>query len=271
MYALIPALLRELEAEARLHRTLSRLAPEITLVLVTQGDYLTRPLPARFRGLIHRHSDVPLGKWPAVRLGLNSIPRDSDSPLLLIDGDDPVAADSIRAMVSAADSGVDFAIGDRDRIQLHAAGTTEPEARTFLEVFTNTLLLLTLGGAIRKIGPDIQSGLYVLSERARRLLSLEYVRDYGGELSLFFELSRAGFEYSTVPVTTNPATPSSYSVQKIIQSIARLPFTSGVSSDQMDRALELAPTLYARYLPVEHRSRFTSAVSALLPAFSRRT
>jgi len=159
---------------------------------------------------------------------------------------------------SAGSSNADYVVGDRSMILLHADDQLSPQSRVFVEIFSNTLLLLILQTQrpIPNAGSDIQSGLYIISGRARQALSLDYVRDYGGELALYYELASAGFVPSVLGIEANNATPSSYSIEKIVRSIAALPFFQSVSREQFSEALQLAPKLYARFLRQSTKEQF---------------
>ena len=277
MFALIPALLRDAQAEQSLLRTLSRFPPNMpaALVLVTQGRQFSVPSLVGIRAVTHKHFDRPIGKWSAIRHGLSLIPSNIDDPVLLLDADDPIAdASMVSAFEAAALLHPDFMIGERKTILLHADDQLGPQSRVFVEIFSNTLLLLTLQ-VLRPIpdkGPDIQSGLYLLSGRARRAISLEYVTDYGGELALYYELANAGLAPSSLAIETNKVTPSSYSVENIVRSIAALPFFRPVSRDRLLEALHLAPRLYARYLvqgsEEQFRHEIVPALRRVFPAFA---
>ncbi len=261
MFALVPALLRNAESERRLLRTLSRFpsSAPATLVLITQGNRIIIPALPGIYAILHEHFDSPLGKWAAIRHGLSLIAHSADEPVMLIDADDPITdASMLRVFSSAGSSNADYVVGDRSMILLHADDQLSPQSRVFVEIFSNTLLLLTLQTQrpIPNTGSDIQSGLYIISGRARQALSLDYVRDYGGELALYYELASAGFVPSVLGIEANNATPSSYSIEKIVRSIAALPFFQSVSREQFSEALQLAPKLYARFLRQSTKEQF---------------
>ena len=185
MFALVPALLRNAEAERRLLRTLSRFpsSAPANLILITQGNRITIPSLPGICAILHEHFDHPLGKWAAIRHGLSLMARSEDEPVILIDADDPITdASMVRTFSSARSINADYVIGDRSMIFLHADDQLSPQSRVFVEIFSNTLLLLTLQTQqpIPSVVSDIQSGLYIISGRARQAISLDYVKDYGG-------------------------------------------------------------------------------------------
>jgi len=277
MFILIPALLRDSESEHRLLRTLSRFPSGVpaTLVLVTQGNRIAVSAGRGISAVIHEHFDDAIGKWTAIRYGLSRIPRSADAPVLLLDADDPITDASVETMFAMlqADRNA-FVIGDRNTILLHADDQLSPQTRAFVEIFSNTLLLLTLRSrrSIPLVGPDIQSGAYVLSGAARRALSLEYIGDYGGELALYHELVTAGFEPAVVEIEPNKTNPSSYSVDKIVGSIAALPFFRSASPERMLEAVNLSPRIYGRFLRQSAVDQFRLELSRVLrgafPEFS---
>jgi len=270
MFVVVPAFLKDPAGEERLRRTLSRFpsASSPVLVLVTQGRQFVGPSLPRSGTIIHEHFDNPIGKWAAIRRGLSLIPSGNDGPVLLLDGDDPITDASMADVFAAASLRPDFLIGDRKEILLQADDQSSPQSRIFVEIFSNTLLLLILDSAQRTstLAPDIQSGLYLLSDRARRAIRLEYVHDYGGELALYYELINAGFRSSNLSIEINQATPSAYSIDKILRSIARLPFFKSISSEKLLQALELAPNVYARFLEPNSQSSFEAEMSSALRA-----
>ena len=277
MFALVPALLRNAETERRLLRMLSRFpsSAPATLVLITQGNRITIPALPGICAILHKHFDSPIGKWAAIRHGLSLIARSADEPIILIDADDPITDTSmVRAFTSANSFNTDYVIGDRSMIFLHADDQLSPQSRIFVEIFSNTLLLLTIQTQrpIPSVGSDIQSGLYIISGRARQAISLDYVRDYGGELALYYELASAGFVPSTLGIESNNAAPSSYSIEKIVRSIAALPFFQSISREQFSDALHLAPRLYARFLRQSTKEQFqleiVHAFREVFPSFS---
>ena len=271
MFVIIPAYLRDEAAAARLECTLAHFhaATAVRCVLVTQGRSFSAPVDLRAR-LIHRHFDNPLGKWPAVRAGLAAAAATADAPAMLLDGDDPVTSGSMRAAIAALQGGsFDLCIGERDQIRLIADDQTSPYSRSIVEAYTNALVLRpqAAGAALGHGGPDIQSGLYLLSARAVRLLDLTYVADYGGELSLYHELAARDLAITTLPVETNSATPSSYSIRKIVASVSALPFMASIGKDSLRDAIPVAHALYRRYLGDVTLEQFGSEIRRFFAAF----
>ncbi|MFZ6757530.1 hypothetical protein ACO0K9_09910 [Undibacterium sp. Ji50W] len=186
---------------------------------------------------------------------------------MLLDADDPVSDSSLlNAIATIKSSQSDYVIGDRRAILLHSEDQVSSYSRIYVEIFSNTLLQVTLQKQwpIFKHGPDIQSGFYIISGRARRSLCLDYVKDYGGELALYYELTMAGFSPSTMCIESNKATSSSYLIHTIVRSIASLPFFQSVSQEQLAISLRLAPELYARYLPPGEQQQFFSELIPVL-------
>lgn len=269
MFALVPALLKDADSERRLMRTLSRFPAnaDATLVLITQGNRPTVPSLPGIRAVKHEHFDSAVGKWPAVAHGLSMItPRAADA-VIVLDGDDPITdASAARAFARARSLQSGYVIGDRRAILLRADDQLSSQSRIFVEIFSNTLLLLTLHARrqIPSVGPDIQSGLCILSARARDALSVDYVMGYGGELALYYELTRAGYTPSSIEIEINEATPSSYSIETIVAGIANLPFFQLVSTERLLEALDLAPSLYSRYLRNGDEKRFPQEIGSVM-------
>jgi hypothetical protein len=77
------------------------------------------------------------------------------------------------------------------------------------------------------------------------------------------ELASQRFAINSLNMESNRSTRSSYTVATIMNSIARLPFFRDVSQEQLSRALELAPTLYERFLAGRDR-QFAAEMTPLL-------
>jgi hypothetical protein len=186
---------------------------------------------------------------------------------MLLDADDPVTTQSLVGAFEFAESEhFDYVVGERTSISLPAADQQSSFTRLFVEAFSNTLLLLVLGGPwpLLPRGPDIQSGFCLLSRRVIEVLTLNYVPDYGGELALFFEFVSRGYSYSTLAIESNVSTRSSYSVDRIMTSIAALPFFRTVPHEQLTHAVTLAPTLYSRYFRAGLERQFAQEMKPLV-------
>lgn len=269
MIVIVPALITDDESEELLVRTLSRFPPEaaITLALVTQGKSLELPPIPGIRSLAQTSFPRPIGKWAAVRAGFELVADQKRDPVMLLDADDPVSTRSLMNAIRFAESDhFEYVIGERTSISLSADDQRSPFTRLFVEAFSNTLLLVVLGGPcpLLQRGPDVQSGFYLLSSRAREALTLDYVADYGGELAMFFELVSRGYSFGTLDIESNKPARSSYLVSAILRSIAGLPFFRDASQKQLTHALTLAPRLYARYFESEMDRQFAEEMQPLV-------
>ncbi|MBI5118392.1 hypothetical protein HZA56_18110 [Candidatus Poribacteria bacterium] len=268
MKIIVPALVTDDESVVLLDRTIRAIPSNSNaeLFLVTQGMRPTLPDYNHLRALHWSHFDTPLKKWGAVREAVASIPIDSE-PVMLLDADNSIAADSLQGLCTyCAREEVAFLVGERDRIALGAADQLSPNSRLYLEIFTNTLLLIVLDEVRPEATqyPDVQSGLYVVRSDLLHSIDFSGVGNYGGELLLYHDLCRTGVQPKSYPIISVARTRSSYSLRTIIDDTFNLRFFRGVPSNVVQRAKMIAPTLYSRYLDAATIDHFTSEIDRML-------
>jgi len=267
MIAIIPALLNTSDDVARLATTLGKLphARVKECVIVAQGlnPDIRRSLDSPSFTVLHRATS--LTKWGAIALARSAIASDADN-VLLVDADDPFDAASLEHFCEeAAASSSDCLIGRRNRITLFAEDEKSPHTRLFIEVFSNSLLLARLGVLPSTTqGPDIQSGLYALSNLAFKRIRFDFVRAYGGELALYYQLATSGARVTETPVYPNHVRASSYRVKEILRNILRLPFFSDLTDCEIEAALTVGPSIYSELIPGSARRSYAKELRELL-------
>jgi hypothetical protein len=267
MIAIIPALLNTSDDVARLATTLGKLprASVNRCVIVAQGlnPDIPRTLDSPTSTVLHRATS--LTKWGAIALARSAIASDADN-VLLVDADDPFDAGSLEHFCKvAAASSSDCLIGRRNHVTLFAEDEKSPHTRLFIEVFSNSLLLGRLG-ALPSIthGPDIQSGLYALSNLAFKRARFDFVRAYGGELALYYHLTTSGARVTETAVNPNHVRVSSYRAKEILRDILRLPFFSDLTEREIEAALAVGPSIYSKLIPASARRSYVKELRELL-------
>ena len=251
MIAIIPALLRSQSDVEALTRTLAAIPADIVNRCVIAGQGLPPVLASRpSREYVVLQREAPSTKWGAITRVLQEVGTGGER-VLLIDADDPFEATSLRDFcLHGAASKLDCVIGRRNHIALTAQDQRSTHSRSFIEIFSNTLLLIRLGLlAGTRTGPDIQSGLYVLSSEALCSANFDHVGPYGGELTLYHHVIVSGGDVEEKSVRANPAQKSSYLAREIIRQTLELPFLAVPSEQEIDLALREGPRVYAELMP----------------------
>ena len=264
---IVPALIRNDEAEALLDRTLGRIPGSIqtTVALVTQGRQPT--LGAR-PGLqiLSRHYAAPLGKWGAIAQATELLP-DIEAPVILLDADDPTDCASIEQAVERCMSRPDALwIGRRDRIALRADDEISADSRLFWEAFSNALLLglfpeppVDLADA-----PDLQSGFMAVPLAALRAAPLRLAPNYGGELVLCRHLWSNGLATCEIDYRTHARTESTYRLKQITIDTMNLPFFRDLPLQQIGEAMRRGPRLYRRYFTDAQLKSYDGEIRAMV-------
>lgn len=250
--AIIPALLRSEDDQLLLEHTIRKVLwrPQDELIIVTQVQRAAEGIRSLAPHLHWMHFDKPLTKWKAIDLARAHVSPKSEF-IVLLDADDPLLGESLNDALRVADGGAfDLLLGQRTQIALRASDELSPRSRLYLEIFSNTLLLLRLGGmhSTRAACPDIQSGFYLLGRKLLESIQLDYIGAYGGELALYYQIAKASCRIVHVPIQARVSAISSYNLQRIVTDIFALPFFNGVTDSEIDTAKCLAPQIYACYL-----------------------
>lgn len=300
MIAIIPALLRTPEDVRELAATLNSIPADVVDRCIVAWKGLRPVLDEVPRG--RRYSlvegDMSTTKWGSIVQGLREVESGSRELVLLIDADDPFEAESLREFCLCAQGAeADCVVGRRDRVILVAEDQRTPLTRLYIEVFSNALLLAKLSGAsgpasataprtdkesspprgshtegarrpsIRSArGPDIQSGLYVLRADVLRRVSFDGVQSYGGELTLYHNLAKAGARIEEKITRTREVLESSYLSRDIFRAILNLPFFADATDADMQLALDEGARLYADWLPAGGYADYRAEIQALLSA-----
>jgi hypothetical protein len=270
LHILIPAYLRTDAQQALLRATLASLPAGIDLqvVVLAQGR---RPelnsIPVA-HGLRVAHHPTALTKWGAVALGLDGL--DESAPVMILDGDLPVTPESVRRFVGAAGgSTADIVVGARSDILLEAPDEVSEDSRLFVELVTNTMLLLLAAPDVTEDtpAPDMQGGLILVSPRLRRTVDFRGVGRYGAELEMFDRIFRRGLTIDMVAVDPTPRQPSSLRIATIIEDVVALPCFRRLNDAVVEAAGRRTPTLYGRYLRGARRRRWDHEIGAVMAAF----
>lgn len=265
---IIPALLRSEDDQLLLEHTIGKIPwrPQDELILVTQVQRAAERTRSLAPHLHWIHFDDPITKWKAIDLARAHVPSESEV-IVLLDADDPLSGESLHDALRVADrGGFDLLLGQRTQIALRASDELSPRSRLYLEIFSNALLLLRLGGVhtTRTACPDIQSGFYLLGRKWFESLQLDYVGAYGGELALYYQLASASCRIVHAPIQARASAISSYNLERIVTDIFALPFFAGVTDTEIDAAKCLAPQMYACYLNQAGESDFDREIGKIL-------
>lgn len=265
---IIPALLRSENDHLLLEHTIRKVPwrPQDELILVTQVQRAAERIRSYAPHLHWTHFDNPLTKWKAIDLARAYVPPESDF-IVLLDADDPLSRESLHDALRVAEgSGFDLLLGQRTQIALRASDELSPRSRLYLEIFSNALLLLRLGGmhSTRTSCPDIQSGFYLVGRKWFESLQLDYIGAYGGELALYYQLANASCRIVQAPIQARASAISSYNLERIVTDIFALPFFAGVTDTEIETAQCRAPQMYACYLNQADESDFDREIVKIL-------
>lgn len=183
MIVIIPALIKTAECENALRATIRGIPNDLVrkIVVVSQGrqprlEHVSTPQ------IDIVHVPTAIGKWPAIQLGCRKLPE--QSMVLLLDADDAFDHSSLADFLKRArSSNYESVAGKRDEILLHSENSGVPTSRPFLEIFSNTLAMQSIGyvsSYLWDMPPDIQVGLRLI--RSNHLLESKVERSqfYGG-------------------------------------------------------------------------------------------
>ena len=268
MHFLIPALINSDESEQLLALTLSHIpiVADSIVVVISQGRRPAIKKPRNIKELIWQHYDTPLTKWTAISRAREAIAEDG-TQVVLLDADDPIeSASFLEAITKSRLRPSDCWSGRREEINLFAEDELSSDSRFFLEMFSNTLLLNRAGPPKPVLfdPPDIQSGLYVLPSTTFKRLTFDYVRDYGGELTLFYQLWCDGIGIENLDYRPQPRKASSYRLQQIFDQIMSLPFFRDITDKEIDEAKKLAPVRYRRYFDAGRLAAYEGEMRRIL-------
>ncbi len=267
---IIPALINNEELEHLLDETLSKIPPDSNLILITQNR---KPILSNinyFKRVNWLHFNKPIGKWNAIKEGQNILRKSKfhNDRIVLLDADDPIQRDSLVAAYKfCRDMNEDWLIGCRQKIILHADDQLSERSRFYLEVFTNSLLLLQLvpeADLFRICAPDIQSGFYIFKSNVFKNIDLYGSVNYGGELMIFNKLITNKYRFCNFDIQITQARPSNYNISQILSDIFRLNFFMNISNEIIKRAIELTPVLYKRYFHREDYLLFKIEINSML-------
>lgn len=268
MYVLIPALINSEESESLLKLTLRHIpiSAESVAVVVSQGRRPNLEKPANIKELIWKHYETPLTKWSAIVRARQVVP-DNQTQVVLLDADDPIEPASFAKAISKCLLRPAICwIGRRSEIALHAADEFSGNSRFFIEMFSNTLLLNRVNPSSPVIDdpPDMQSGFYVLPALQFGQMTFKYVRDYGGELALCYQLLMKGALLENLDYLPQPRMSSSYRVQQILRQVFDLPFFGGLAENEIEEARTIAPVRYRRYFNQQRLAAYDHEIKHLL-------
>ena len=267
IFFIVPALIRNDEAEALLDATLGRIPCSIrtTVALVTQGRQPTFSARPGLK-ILSRHYAAPLGKWGAIAQAIELLP-DSDMPVVLLDADDPMDSASIEQAVERCMTRPDALwIGRRDRIALRAEDEISADSRLFWEAFSNALLLGLFPAPPVDLddAPDIQCGFMAVPLAALRAAPISLAPNYGGELVLCLHLWSQGLATCELDYRTQPRTASSYRLKKITIDTLNLPFFRDLPPQRIAEAMRRGPLLYRRHFTAARLKAYEIEIPAML-------
>lgn len=269
MYIIIPALISNEESSKALQKTIDNIEWKYVkkLILISQGEMpkITLPQSDKF---VHEYYDKGLTKWIAIQKGFKYL--EGDEMVMLLDGDDPIEKNSFKELMEEiSTTRADWMVGKRDEIILYSSDQHGQNSRLYLELFTNTLLILLdeLREVYKGNTPDIQSGVYIIRANILKTIDFSDVKSYGGELTIFHQLSMRGVRCESVDIVTNASLQSSYRFKTIVEAIFDFRFFKSRLNEKILRICgELTPAMYPEYfrnLDLEEYRREVANIVAL--------
>ncbi len=251
---IVPCVLNDVESITNLNATISEVPENLNwqVVAVIQGDAQIRQLCLHNRAS-RNHTIVeaePIGKWPAIWLGLNHVNAEAQW-IAVFDGDAAFSAQGLSAVISpVANNNAQHVVGQRDIPMLSSVDDLSSNTRIFIEAYFNTLVLLSLGQPCltRYRGFDIQCGLQGFESSWLRTLARTPMPLYRGEALLFHKSIEAGVAVAPATVTQRMKSQSSYRTHQIVAELLGLDFVAGISTETFESAVEAAANTYDKWI-----------------------
>jgi len=281
MYIIIPALIKNEHSIVLLQRTIDKinLTLVIQIIIVLQGQKLKKNNPEyiEFNNLKTPlilqdknkftiiNFEKRLSKWKAIEIGRDKLPSNK-MMVLLLDADDPIEEKSfINLQKTISKTNADCIIGKRNKIILYADDQKSTHSRVFLELFTNTLLLLNNSRQENlKEFPDIQSGIFSLKSSYLKGIDFSYIEQYGGELSMYYQLAQKNIHFITVKIKTNASLQSTYKVDEIVDAIFKLPYFKNINNQIISEAIVKTPSFYFEYFKNINQKEYIKEITKIL-------
>lgn len=253
---LIPSYIRDVKQDLGLViQTIKSIPLEHEIILIIQG--INVPIQeiktATKKDITILCSDTPLGKWGAIRMGLEKILKmieNEEYIVILIDSDFAFTGEDIPSLAGPIIEGRTFhTIGKRDRIGLLTPGVNE-DLRISVELYFNTLILQVLDiERSPQNSIDIQCGFQALhSEFVKNLDSSVYSNKYGGEVITFIQSFRFDGLPESSPIKFQANTISTFNMKSIFDGLYDIKEIQYSKKSQRKSALDEFEYVYHSYL-----------------------